>query len=138
MFETLVEAYRKGVFSLPTVFYFSIDDTKKTVTLGPDGCKVEDGKTISHEAIFTAGKLKVIGRGPNSKIITCHFKVFKYGTDRELINGVTGDDWEIFEIEPGKYYVEASYHDEEQSVTLKKWINVDIGENEIVELILRF
>ncbi|MFA5811886.1 MAG: VWA domain-containing protein [bacterium] len=100
--------------------------------------KVEDGKTISHEAIFTAGKLKVIGRGPNSKIITCHFKVFKYGTDRELINGVTGDDWEIFEIEPGKYYVEASYHDEEQSVTLKKWINVDIGENEIVELILRF
>lgn len=100
--------------------------------------KVEDGKTISHEAIFTAGKLKVIGRGPNNKIITCHFKVFKYGADRELINGVTGDDWEIFEIEPGKYYVEASWHDEEQSVTLKKWINVDVGENEIIELILRF
>jgi len=51
--------------------------------------KVADGKTESLEAIFTAGKLKIIGRGPNNKIITCHFKVFKYGSDRELINGVT-------------------------------------------------
>lgn len=100
--------------------------------------RVEDGKTLSQEAIFTAGKLKVIGRGPNNRIISCNFKIFKYGTDRELVNGVTGDDWEIFEIEPGKYYVEASYHDEDQSVTLKKWINIEIGENEVVELILRF
>ena len=100
--------------------------------------KVDDGKTVSHEAIFTAGKLKVIGRGPNNRIITCTFKVFRYGSDRELINGATGDDWEIFEIEPGKYYIEASWHDEEQSVTLKKWINIGIGENEIVELVIRF
>lgn len=100
--------------------------------------KVDDGKTVSHEAIFTAGKLKVIGRGPNNRIITCGFKVFRYGSDRELINGTTGDDWEIFEIEPGKYYIEASWHDEEQSVTLKKWINIGIGENEIVELVIRF
>ncbi|MFH1830339.1 MAG: hypothetical protein ABH871_06145 [Pseudomonadota bacterium] len=100
--------------------------------------KVEDGKTISHEAIFTAGKLKVIGRGPNNRIIKSSFKVFQYGSDRELINGVSGNDWEIFEIEPGKYYIEASYHDEADHVTLKKWINVDIGENEVVELIIRF
>ncbi len=100
--------------------------------------KVEDGKTISHEAIFTAGKLKVIGRGTNNRIIETFFKVFKYGSDRELISGVTSNDWEIFEIEPGKYYIEASYHDEIGHVTLKKWINVDIGENEVVELVIRF
>lgn len=100
--------------------------------------KLEDGKTISHEAIFTAGKLKVIGRGPNNKIISSHFKVYQYGSDRELIIGDTGNDWEIFEIEPGQYYIEASYHDEIDHVTLKKWINVDIGENEVVELVIRF
>jgi hypothetical protein len=100
--------------------------------------KVADGKTESLEAIFTAGKLKIIGRGPNNKIITCHFKVFKYGSDRELINGVTGNDWEVFEIQPGRYYLEASYHDDLMSVLLKKWINVNIGENEVVEQVLRF
>lgn len=100
--------------------------------------KIEDGKTISHEAIFTAGKLKVIGRGPNNKIITTNFKVYQYGSDRELIVGDTTNDWEIFEIEPGQYYIEASFHDELDHVTLKKWINVNIGENEVVELVIRF
>lgn len=100
--------------------------------------KVEDGKTISHEAIFTAGKLKIIGRGPNNQIITCTFKVFQYGKDRELINGQTGQDWEVFEIQPGKYYLEASYHDDEKSVLLKQWVNLSVGENEVVEVVLRF
>lgn len=100
--------------------------------------KVEDGRSISLEAIYTAGKLKIIGRGPNNQLITCHFKVFQYGADRELISGTTGDDWNTFEIEPGKYYLEASYHDDVKSVMLKKWINLSIGENEVVEEVLRF
>lgn len=100
--------------------------------------KVEDGKSSSHEAIYTAGKIKIIGRGSNNKIIKCKFKVFRYGADRELISGVTGDDWEVFEIDPGKYYLEASYVDDVQTVTLKKWINISIGENEVVEQVLRF
>ncbi|MFA4973517.1 MAG: hypothetical protein WC683_12965 [bacterium] len=100
--------------------------------------KIEDGKSVSHEAIFTAGKLKIIGRGPNNRIITCGFKVFRYGSDTELVKGTTTNDWEIFEIEPGKYYVEASYVDDEQDVTLKKWVNLTVGENEVVELVLRF
>ena len=54
---------------------------------------VEAGKTISHQSIFTAGKIKIIGRGPNNKIIPVSFKIFEYGADRELINGKTGDDW---------------------------------------------
>jgi putative sterol carrier protein len=27
-------------------YYFSIDQVKRTVTLAPDSCKVEDGKTV--------------------------------------------------------------------------------------------
>lgn len=100
--------------------------------------KVEDGKTATHEAIFTAGKLRIIGRGPNNKLITCHFKVFQYGTDRELINGITGDDWSVFEIPPGAYYLEASFHDDEKSVMLKKWINLKVDENQVTEEVLRF
>lgn len=99
---------------------------------------VEDGKQVAHEAIFTAGKLKIIGRGANNKIITCHFKVYQYGADTELINGDTGDDWQVFDIQPGSYYLEAGFVDPVQSVLLKKWINVKVGENEILELVLRF
>ncbi|HEX9078893.1 MAG TPA: hypothetical protein VF795_04855 [Desulfuromonadaceae bacterium] len=38
--------YRTGVFSIPTTFYFSIGDVKKTITLDGDGCRVENGKTV--------------------------------------------------------------------------------------------
>ncbi len=44
--RSLPNIYRKGVFSLPTTFYFSIDDVKKTVTLDGDGCTVQDGKAV--------------------------------------------------------------------------------------------
>lgn len=100
--------------------------------------KVEDGKSTGHEAMFTTGKLKIICRGPNNKIIACNFKVFQYGADREFINGSTTDDWEIFEIQPGRYYIEAAYHDDEQSVMLKKWISMSVSDNEVVEQVLRF
>lgn len=113
-------------------------DEKPQPMLWLKDVKVEDGKSVSHEAIYTAGKLKIIGRGPNNQIITCNFKVFSYGSDRELISGTTGDDWEVFEIQPGKYYMEAGYHDDAQSVLLKKWINIAVGENEVVEEVLRF
>ena len=38
--------YRKGIFSMPTTFYFSIGDVRKTLTLDGKGCMVEDGKTV--------------------------------------------------------------------------------------------
>ncbi|MDD2308669.1 MAG: hypothetical protein PHH91_03720 [Desulfuromonadaceae bacterium] len=47
IFSTLQESYRKGVFSVPTTFYFSVDDVKKTLTLDRDGCAIEDGKTVA-------------------------------------------------------------------------------------------
>jgi putative sterol carrier protein len=44
IFETLQSSYQKGIFSVPTVFYFSVDDLKKTVVLSSEGCTVQDGK----------------------------------------------------------------------------------------------
>jgi len=46
IFDTLQDSYQKGVFSIPTVFYFSVDDVKKTVTLSDEGCTIQDGKTV--------------------------------------------------------------------------------------------
>lgn len=45
--QTLPESYRKGVFTVPTTFYFSVDDIKKTLTLDNYGCIIEDGKTVA-------------------------------------------------------------------------------------------
>lgn len=47
IFDTLQDSYRKGIFSIPTVFYFSVDDVKKTLTLSGEGCTVQDGKTVA-------------------------------------------------------------------------------------------
>lgn len=46
IFSTFQESYQKGVFTVPTTFYFSIDDIRKTVLLNTESCRVEDGKTI--------------------------------------------------------------------------------------------
>jgi putative sterol carrier protein len=44
IFDELEKSYRKGTFSVPTVFYFSVDELKKTLTLDGEGCTVSDGK----------------------------------------------------------------------------------------------
>lgn len=46
LFSTLQVSYRKGVFSVPTTFYFSVDDVKKTLTLDSEGCSIQDGKAV--------------------------------------------------------------------------------------------
>ncbi len=46
IFNGLQESYVSGVIEKETSFYFSIEDTKKTVVLTPESCRVEDGKTI--------------------------------------------------------------------------------------------
>lgn len=46
IFSTFQESYQKGVFTVPTTFYFSIDDIRKTVILDAETCRVEDGKTV--------------------------------------------------------------------------------------------
>ncbi len=47
IFNTMQERYQKGIFTIPTTFYFSIDDIKKTLTLDDSGCTVEEGKTVA-------------------------------------------------------------------------------------------
>ena len=48
IFSTLPSSYQKGFFSIPTVFYFSVDDIKKTLTLDSNGCTVQDGKRVEN------------------------------------------------------------------------------------------
>jgi len=48
IFATFQTDYRKGVFTIPTTFYFSIDDIKKTVTLDAERCLIKDGKTVEN------------------------------------------------------------------------------------------
>lgn len=48
IFRSMQENYQKGVFTVPTTFYFSVDDIKKTVTLDTDGCLIEEGKTVEN------------------------------------------------------------------------------------------
>lgn len=46
IFTDLPKQFVPGSVSDRTSYYFSIDETKKTVQLSPDGFIVEDGRTI--------------------------------------------------------------------------------------------
>lgn len=47
IFASLYQSFRPAVVAKSLVYYFSIGEVKKTVTLGPDAVKVEDGKTVA-------------------------------------------------------------------------------------------
>jgi hypothetical protein len=38
--------YKAGAAPQPVTYYLSIDDTRATVFVGPDGCRVESGKAV--------------------------------------------------------------------------------------------
>jgi hypothetical protein len=100
--------------------------------------EIKEGSAITNEAIFTSGKLKLICRGKNNVILDCEFNIFSYGSDTALFSGATADEWREFDIPPGRYYMEAGWHDPANEQFLKKWLNISIGENQIVEEVLRF
>ena len=62
IFATLQASYQKGVFTVPTTFYFSIDDIKKTVTLDAESCLVEDGKTVEEADCVCKTSAEMFGR----------------------------------------------------------------------------
>lgn len=62
IFRTLQESYQKGVFNVPTTFYFSVDDMKKTVTLGAESCRIEDGKTVEDADCVCKTSAAMFGR----------------------------------------------------------------------------
>ena len=47
IFRKLQENYKKGVFTVPTTFCFTIDDIKKTLTLDAESCTIEDGVMVA-------------------------------------------------------------------------------------------
>jgi putative sterol carrier protein len=46
IFASLGENFRANKVATQQVYYFSIDDVKKTVTLGPEQVLVENGNTV--------------------------------------------------------------------------------------------
>ncbi|MBI4365857.1 MAG: hypothetical protein HY543_03465, partial [Deltaproteobacteria bacterium] len=108
----------------PTVWFHNVAVTGNGVT--------------SREATFTFGRIKLGCRGENNAMLPCEFRIFAYGTDRPLISGTTGDQWQEFEIDPGGYYMEAGFHDPAGEQLLKKWINIQIAENQTLEQVIRF
>jgi len=100
--------------------------------------EIKEGQATTSEAIFTSGKLKLICRGKNNVMLTCEFNVFTYGSDIALFSGSTTEEWKEFDIPPGKYYMEAGWHDPKEEQFLKKWINLSVSENQIVEEVVRF
>jgi putative sterol carrier protein len=44
IFRKLQSRYKKGIFNQATVFYFSVGDMQKTLTLDSEGCHIQDGK----------------------------------------------------------------------------------------------
>lgn len=52
IFTEMATRYKKGEFKEKTVFYFAIDEIKKTLTLNSESCTVENGKTVENADCF--------------------------------------------------------------------------------------
>lgn len=48
IFNRLPEAFVPGAVDTPVSFYFTLGETKRTVHVSPDACKVETGKTVDN------------------------------------------------------------------------------------------
>jgi len=48
IFDDLPALFQQTAVKSPVSYYFSLDDTKKTVKISIDGCTVENGKTIEN------------------------------------------------------------------------------------------
>lgn len=52
IFAEMANRYKKGGFQEKTVFYFTIDEIKKTLTCNSETCTVENGKTVENADCF--------------------------------------------------------------------------------------
>jgi putative sterol carrier protein len=52
IFTSLEARFKQGVSKKPYTFYFSLDEEKWTVSISPDSCKVERGKTTETADCF--------------------------------------------------------------------------------------
>lgn len=125
-----------GLYDIKAEDSNSKEDPKPNVWF--HNVEVVPNQSIAKEADFTNGKIKLLCQGKNNTNLTCQFNIFSYGMDNPLIAGETSKSWVEYEIPPGKYYMEAGYHDPEEEVLLKKWINISVDDNQILEQIIRF
>lgn len=51
-FRMLPSLYKSGKVDRTIIYYFSIEDEQWTVTVSPDGCEVEEGKTVEEADCF--------------------------------------------------------------------------------------
>jgi hypothetical protein len=61
IFDEMPQRYKKGSASARKVFYFSIDSLKYTVTVEPDVCTVEPGKTVDNADVILKTTTKIFG-----------------------------------------------------------------------------
>ncbi|TNE89201.1 MAG: hypothetical protein EP330_12240 [Deltaproteobacteria bacterium] len=71
IFETMQSRYNTGVLSANRTYYFSVGDHKYTVTLTPDSCQVEEGRTGDADCILKAHpdlfrKMVLEGKAPGA------------------------------------------------------------------------
>jgi putative sterol carrier protein len=52
IFAEMATRYKKGGFKEKTVFYFAIDEIKKTLTFDLESCTIENGKTVDNADCF--------------------------------------------------------------------------------------
>lgn len=52
VFGTLGESFRPGSLKQAVTYYYSVGDVKKTVFVGPEACRVEDGKSVENADCF--------------------------------------------------------------------------------------
>jgi len=78
IFKTFGGIYQRGVFTVPTTFYFSIDDIRKTVTLDAESFLVEDGKTVEEADCVCKTSAEMFGRIWNEILnsLSPFFKMF--------------------------------------------------------------
>ncbi len=59
IFDEMAGRYIKGAADKKTIYYFSIDSSKYTVTLEGDDCTVESGKTVDNADIILKTTSKI-------------------------------------------------------------------------------
>jgi putative sterol carrier protein len=48
IFDRLGAGFRPGTMRQTLRYYYSMGEVRETVTLGPEGCRVENGKTVEN------------------------------------------------------------------------------------------
>lgn len=65
--------------------------------------EVKEGETVSQEANFQLGEIKLRGRNVKEQPVVTQFTVYRSGTDEPLGAAMSENDWASFYLTPGLY-----------------------------------